>query len=109
MPPTPSSPLRSEYAERAYQAAYENAVREGIWEPKYELSLEMFARGVGQYIAMAIKSGHGDDPEMHAYRKLTREMALDWRLVNTASMPPLRPDGIDPDLARIAGLAATVQ
>lgn len=101
LPPT-CHPLPDEYAEAAYRAAYENAVQQGEWEPAFTLGLEFFARVASQYLEMAWH--HPSHPEIDDIREVFRDSAYDWGLVETALPPPLRPDGLDPDLARICGL-----
>lgn len=107
-PPTPSFPLTSVHAERAWQEAYASAVAHGLWEDHLILELELFARTAGAYIEMAIGSRLSDHVERDGYRLILREIAFQWYLVDAEEPPPLRSDGLDPDIARVCGLSGTV-
>jgi len=88
----------------AWDAGYHAAVEAGIWRPQFVLGLEVFAGIVAMYVRLAQTGLPADTPELEDYHELARQQAFQWHLVDTEAPPPLRPDGLDPDLARICGL-----
>jgi len=88
----------------AWDAAYHAAVQAGIWKPRYLLGLDVFAGVVAMYCRIAQSGLPADTPELEDYHELARRQAFQWHLVDVEAPPPLRADGVDPDLARICGI-----
>jgi len=105
-PPAPRHEL-DRYGHALWHAAYTSAVRHGIWKPHFALGLETLASAAAQYVRAAMAGG-SDDPDLRTLRVIIREQLFQWHLIDDERLPELRPDGVDPDIARACGLPPTV-
>lgn len=92
----------------AWGKLYAAAVLAGIWEPQYIVGLEMVARFCAQYVGMVRALAASGEPvprriarDVAAIRTMIREQLFQWHYIGDGPVPPLRPDGLDPDIARL--------
>ena len=63
---------------------------------------------VCQYLTFASGLRTASPDEVREYRRIARQQATEWQLIRPDEAPPLRIDGVDPDIARIAGFKLMV-
>ena len=91
------------------QAARRNlracAEAHGIWQPTHIISLPLMASMVASYCRHAAAAGPAQHEDRDAMRVLVRDVLCNWHWIEPErTAPPLRPDMVDPDAARLCGL-----
>jgi hypothetical protein len=110
MPDPPDYVASDELALKAWRYIYvAGTARGGLWYPIDATAMAMLAKLAATHCRQECCYRPGDPretAELAALRLLTRELMADFYLLPDARVPlaPLRPDGLDTDIAHLCGL-----